>query len=98
MKVVISLEALARTIGQQTSTMKRALWTRRSTSEFTVIDGDLQKRTCQMPAQKVVSDEEFMKWADSLKPCKYCFRKFVGPVCPCEREQTERMNHAAQDA
>lgn len=34
---------------------------------------------------KVISDEEFMKWAQSFKPCRYCDRKFVGPVCPyCE--------------
>jgi hypothetical protein len=34
--------------------------------------------------KKVVSDEEFWKWARSLKPCRYCSQKFVGPVCPCE--------------
>ena len=32
-----------------------------------------------------MSDEEFWRWCVSLKPCRYCSRKFVGPVCPCER-------------
>lgn len=32
-----------------------------------------------------ISDEEFMKLAESRKPCKYCGASFVGPVCPCER-------------
>lgn len=34
--------------------------------------------------RKIVSDEEFMAWAESFKPCKYCDRKFYGPVCECE--------------
>jgi hypothetical protein len=35
--------------------------------------------------KKVISDEEFWKWATSLKPCRYCNTKFVGPTCPnCE--------------
>ena len=32
-----------------------------------------------------MSDEEFAKWCEALKACRYCARKFVGPVCPCER-------------
>ena len=37
-----------------------------------------------MAFKKFISDEEFMEWALSLKPCKYCKKKFIGPVCPCE--------------
>jgi hypothetical protein len=32
----------------------------------------------------MLTDEAFWKWATSLKPCRYCNVKFVGPVCPCE--------------
>lgn len=38
-----------------------------------------------MAYKKIISDEEFMAWAESLKPCRYCQANFVGPVCPCER-------------
>lgn len=38
-----------------------------------------------MSSRQIYSTEDFMRWADSLKPCKYCPRKFVGPVCECER-------------
>lgn len=31
------------------------------------------------------SDEEFLRWCQSFKPCRYCGEKFYGPVCPCER-------------
>jgi hypothetical protein len=37
--------------------------------------------------QQRYSDEEFAKWCESLKPCKYCGEKFYGPVCECERER-----------
>jgi hypothetical protein len=43
-----------------------------------------------MPVIKIASDEEFTKWAESFKPCRYCLQKFVGPVCPCERP---KLNH-----
>jgi len=33
-----------------------------------------------------MSDEAFMAWCESEKPCRYCRKKFFGPVCPCERE------------
>lgn len=38
-----------------------------------------------MAYKKIISDEAFMAWATSWKPCRYCRRKFLGPVCPCER-------------
>lgn len=37
-----------------------------------------------MASRQIVSNEEFAKWCESLKPCKYCHRKFIGPVCLCE--------------
>lgn len=37
--------------------------------------------------KKVVTDDEFAKWADALKPCRYCGIKFVGPVCSCEHNK-----------
>ena len=43
-----------------------------------------------MAYKKVVSDEEFWKWATSFKPCRYCGEKFVGPVCPCETPKDKR--------
>lgn len=52
---------------------------------------DRNVRTCRdgavMATRQIYSDEEFMRWAESLKPCKYCSEKFVGPVCPCERDE-----------
>lgn len=39
-----------------------------------------------MAYKKVISDEAFMKWAESWKPCRYCRRNFIGPVCPCEQK------------
>ena len=41
-----------------------------------------------MAYKKIISDKEFMAWAESLKPCRYCNQKFVGPVCPCEQRKT----------
>lgn len=38
-----------------------------------------------MATRQIWSDEEFMRWCEALKPCKYCGEKFVGPVCGCER-------------
>jgi ribosomal protein S27E len=32
-----------------------------------------------------VKDDTFWAWATSNKPCKYCGKLFVGPVCPCEQ-------------
>ena len=43
-----------------------------------------------MAYKKIISDKEFMDWATALKPCRYCNRKFVGPVCPCERPKDRR--------
>lgn len=40
-----------------------------------------------MAYKKIISDEEFMEWAESLKLCRYCSGKFVGPVCPCETKK-----------
>jgi hypothetical protein len=34
--------------------------------------------------KKIISDDAFMTWAESLKSCRYCGGKFVGPVCTCE--------------
>lgn len=46
-----------------------------------------------MAFRKIISDEEFAKWAESLKPCRYCARKFYGPVCPCEKP---RIDHRTE--
>jgi hypothetical protein len=33
-----------------------------------------------------MTDDQFAAWVESVKPCRYCDTKFVGPVCPrCER-------------
>lgn len=40
----------------------------------------------EVTAKKIISDAEFMAWAESLKPCRYCRALFVGPICDCERE------------
>lgn len=37
-----------------------------------------------MATRPVWSNEAFLEWCQSLKPCKYCRRKFIGPICPCE--------------
>lgn len=37
-----------------------------------------------MPKPKE-SDEEFARWCESFKQCKYCRQTFYGPVCPCEQ-------------
>lgn len=40
---------------------------------------------------KIITDEDFLRWAQSLKPCRYCDVKFVGPCCPrCERPGKEK--------
>jgi len=40
--------------------------------------------------KKIISDEEFMAWAESVKPCRYCNTSFVGPTCPrCEQPFSE---------
>lgn len=31
------------------------------------------------------SDEAFMRWCASTKPCRYCGGLFTGPVCHCEQ-------------
>ena len=31
-----------------------------------------------------MTDEEFVAWCDSWKPCKRCGKTFVGPNCTCE--------------
>lgn len=41
-----------------------------------------------MAIRQIYSDEEFMRWCESFKPCKRCNRMFVGPVCECERPIT----------
>lgn len=33
---------------------------------------------------KKPNDDEFWKWCQAFKPCRYCGEKFIGPVCPCE--------------
>ena len=38
-----------------------------------------------MAGSKHVGDEEFMRWCESVKPCRHCGQEFVGPVCECER-------------
>lgn len=42
---------------------------------------------------KLPGDDEFWKWATTLKPCRYCEQLFLGPVCPCER-QTEHKDRS----
>lgn len=43
---------------------------------------------CELAGRRpAMTDEEFMRWCESWKPCRYCGQKFVGPVCPCEREE-----------
>lgn len=37
-----------------------------------------------MYMKKIVTDKEFVEWAESMKPCRHCSRMFRGPVCPCE--------------
>lgn len=37
-------------------------------------------------SQKTMADGDFVKWAESSKPCRYCRKSFTGPVCPCERK------------
>lgn len=37
--------------------------------------------------KKIITDAEFWAWATSLKPCRYCGTKFIGPVCPCEQRK-----------
>jgi hypothetical protein len=38
-----------------------------------------------------LTDKQFMEWAESLKPCRHCSVKFVGPVCPnCEQRLLRR--------
>lgn len=36
------------------------------------------------PKSARMTDAEFMAWAESAKPCRYCRAVFVGPACPCE--------------
>lgn len=43
-----------------------------------------------MASRQIMSDEEFAKWCESLKRCKYCPRKFIGPICPCEQPKIVR--------
>lgn len=44
-----------------------------------------------MTAKKIITDKEFVAWAESFKPCRYCGVKFVGPVCPhCEQRLLHR--------
>lgn len=38
-------------------------------------------------SKKLLGDEEFARWCESLKPCRYCGKRFIGAVCPCERRR-----------
>lgn len=45
---------------------------------------------CEINASLKVSpsghaDDEFMRWCETRKACRYCDAKFYGPVCGCER-------------
>jgi hypothetical protein len=31
-------------------------------------------------------DAWFARWCESEKPCRYCRKLFIGPVCECERQ------------
>lgn len=43
-----------------------------------------------MAFRQIYSDEEFLRWCESLKSCKYCGDKFYGPVCDCEKPNQRR--------
>lgn len=60
--------------------MKRTTTTH-GTVKVRVTRGD---DTAPRSASQTVSDAEFMHWAQSFKPCKYCGVGFYGPVCSCE--------------
>lgn len=34
-----------------------------------------------------MTDEAFYLWCVALKPCRYCRRRFIGPVCPVRAEE-----------
>lgn len=40
--------------------------------------------------RQIMSDAKFARWCDSLKECKYCPRKFEGPIVACERRKDDQ--------